>query len=96
MTEQRSSALMCEALRLAKIEVKHRLRDQGFRLKDYEARELTELAEVWLKFHKAELIGQATIGLLCTNIRNDAQKQKAHSTGLSVVHKSRTKVEAER
>jgi hypothetical protein len=91
MPEQRSRMLMVEALRLAKIEVKHAIRDQGKRIKDYEMKELTQLAECWFKFHRAELLGQATIGLLFSNIKNDAQKQKPRSTGLSVVQKSGAK-----
>jgi hypothetical protein len=88
--------VMVEAMRLAKLAVKDRLRAEGLRLKDYEAKELTEFAWLWFLDHRAELIGQATIGLLFSNIKTSAQKQKARSTGLSVVHKSRTKVEAER
>jgi hypothetical protein len=93
MTE-RSRMLMCEALRLAKIEVKHSIRDQGQRLKDYQMKEIINLAELWFSEHRAELLGQATIGLLFSNIKNGAQKSKPRSTGLSTVHISRSKVEA--
>jgi hypothetical protein len=53
-----------EALRLAKNAVKTDIRDKGLRLKDYEAKEITILAERWFSDHKASLIGQATITLL--------------------------------
>jgi hypothetical protein len=53
-----------EARRLAKNAVKTDIRDKGLRLKDYEAKEITILAERWFSDHKASLIGQATIGLL--------------------------------
>jgi hypothetical protein len=85
MTEPLSGMLKVEAMRLARLEVKHRLRDQGLRMKDYEARELTQLAECWLKFHKAELLGLATIGLLlCSNnssTTNSRRKAKEVSHG---------------
>ena len=53
-----------EALRLARNAVKLDIRDRGERLKDYEMKEITRLAERWFCEHRAELIGQATIGLL--------------------------------
>jgi hypothetical protein len=80
-----------EALRLAKIAVKEDIRAKGQRLKDYEAKEITLLAQRWLSEHRASLIGQATIGLLCSNLTTNAQKQKAQSTGLSAVQKSGAK-----
>jgi hypothetical protein len=85
MTEPLSGAVVTKALRLASLEVGTRLRDEGKRIKDYEARDLTKLAEVWFKFHRAELIGQATIGLL---------REKARKSRASVVQISRSKVEA--
>jgi hypothetical protein len=63
MTEL-SSAIMYETLRLAKNAVKEDIRAKGLRLKDYEAKEITLLAQLWFSEHRAELIGQATIALL--------------------------------
>lgn len=51
MTEL-SGAIRCEALRLARIAVKEDIRDKGLRLKDYEAKEITVLAELWLNITK--------------------------------------------
>jgi hypothetical protein len=53
-----------EGLRLAKNAVKDDIRAKGHRLKDYEAKDITKLAELLFSEHRAELIGQATIGLL--------------------------------
>jgi hypothetical protein len=53
-----------EALRLAKNAVKIDIRDRGLKLKDFEAKEITKLGELWFDRHKAELIGQAAITLV--------------------------------
>jgi hypothetical protein len=71
MTEQ-SRVLMVEALRLSKIAVKAEIRDQGQRLKDYQMKEIINLAELWFSEHRAAVLGQATIGLLFSNIISSA------------------------
>jgi hypothetical protein len=68
--------LKIEALRLAKIAVKEDIRAKGLRLKDYEAKHITRLAELWFSEHRAELIGQATIGLFFSTERNAKHMHK--------------------
>jgi hypothetical protein len=53
-----------EALRLSKLAVKQEIRDLGLKLSEFSAKEITLRAEKWFGEHRAELIGQATIGLL--------------------------------
>jgi tRNA U34 5-methylaminomethyl-2-thiouridine-forming methyltransferase MnmC len=89
MTEQ--WMIRCEAMRLAKIAVKAEIRDRGLRLKDYEMKEITALAEQWFSNHKASVLGEATIGLLCADIRSAAQKSKARAARVSAVQKSGAK-----
>lgn len=67
MTDQ--FRLRVEAMRLARIAVREEIRDQGLRYKDYSARELRDFAECLFLQHRAELIGEATISLLCSSLR---------------------------
>jgi hypothetical protein len=53
-----------EGLRIAKNAVKLAIRDRGLKLTEYAAKDITRMAEEYWFEHRAELIGQATIGLL--------------------------------
>jgi hypothetical protein len=68
-----------EGLRLAKNAVKLDIRDRGLKLKDYEAKQITKLAECWFERHKAELVGQATIGLLFSGCLKNARKSNSRA-----------------
>jgi hypothetical protein len=90
-------AARTEALRLSRLAVRQSIRDQGQRLKEFEASELNRLARVWFSQHH-ELFDQALRHVLawqlCTNITTGAQKSKARKSMASAVHISRSKVEA--
>ena len=66
MTEPLSGALMCEAMRLARLEVKHSITDQGLRIKDYEAKEIRpELVRAERERNLAEFVsvgGPSSVG----------------------------------
>jgi len=70
----KSGHIMVEAMRLAKLAVKDHIRAEGLRLKDYEAAEITKLAEIWLGEHRTELIGYATLTLLLSPIGKRASE----------------------
>ena len=84
-------ALRIEAMRLARNAVRHRIRDQGQRLKDYEAKEIDALAKALLRQRQSEMITQAWANLLRSNIRNGAQKSKALKSMASAVQNSGAK-----
>jgi hypothetical protein len=77
-----------EALRLARNAVKQDIRDRGDRLKNYAAKDITRLAELWRDCHP-ELIEQATATFLHyrAKLESDAQKRKGMKSVASLVQK---------
>jgi hypothetical protein len=75
-----------ETLRLAKNAVKTDIRDKGLRLKDYEAKEITILAERWFSDHRAELIGHATVALVLRDCWKNARKSNSRAKQREEIH----------
>jgi hypothetical protein len=75
-----------EALRLARVAVKLNIRDRGDRLKNYAAKDITRLAELWRDCHP-ELMEQATVTFLRyrAKLESDAQKRKDEKSKGSAV-----------
>ena len=70
---------MLEARRLAREEVRQRLKERGFKLHEFSFKQLSEQAEGYLSQHP-DLIDAA-----CSNLSTDARKPKpSNQSGISV------------
>jgi hypothetical protein len=86
-----AQAARIEAMRLARNQVRQSIREEGRRLKDYEAKEIDCLARSWFAEHRQPMFDQALGNILRAQLTTYRQKSNGRPVRVSVVQISGAK-----